>query len=294
MSDIPVARDAPPVDALVSRVPVSGRASFLSGALRVFEMSLGEMLWSRRTIFMALVVGAPVLLAVVARIVQSSGIAPLRVNGVRADAAAIFGMMVWVFFLRFIVPVLGVFYGTSLIADEVEEKTVTYLFTRPIRRGSVLVGKYLAYLVCTTLVVLPGITLVYFLLVPLGQVAGSFRWLLADLGLLAVGLAAYGALFALVGSVLKRPLVVGLVFAFGWEQLALVMPGYLRRFTLAHYLQSMVPHTMPSEGVVSLLQAVFTESPPIWVCLLALGGATAVSLALAARAVERREYVLEQ
>jgi ABC-type multidrug transport system permease subunit len=256
-------------------------------------MSLGEMLWSRRTIFMALVVGAPVVLAVVARIVQSSGIAPLRVNGVRADAAAIFGMMVWVFFLRFIVPVLGVFYGTSLIADEVEEKTVTYLFTRPIRRGSVLVGKYLAYLVCTTLVVLPGITLVYFLLVPLGQVAGSFRWLLADLGLLAVGLAAYGALFALVGSVLKRPLVVGLVFAFGWEQLALVMPGYLRRFTLAHYLQSMVPHTMPSEGVVSLHQSVFTESPPIWVCLLALGGATAVSLALAARAVDRREYLLE-
>jgi ABC-type transport system involved in multi-copper enzyme maturation permease subunit len=294
MSDIPVAGDAPPVGAVVSRVPVSGPASFLSGALRVFEMSLGEMLWSRRTIFMALVVGAPVVLAVVARIVQSSGIAPLRVNGVRADAAAIFGMMVWVFFLRFIVPVLGVFYGTSLIADEVEEKTVTYLFTRPIRRGSVLVGKYLAYLVCTTLVVLPGITLVYFLLVPLGQVAGSFRWLLADLGLLAVGLAAYGALFALVGSVMKRPLVVGLVFAFGWEQLALVMPGYLRRFTLAHYLQSMVPHTMPSEGVVSLLQSVFTESPPIWVCLLALGGATAVSLALAARAVERREYVLEQ
>ena len=294
MSDIPVARDAPPVDTVVSQVPVSGPASLLNGALRIFEMSLGEMLWSRRTIFMALVVGAPVVLAIVARIVQSAGIAPLRVNGVRADAAAMFGMMVWVFFLRFIVPVLGVFYGTSLIADEVEEKTVTYLFTRPIRRGSVLLGKYLAYLVCTTLVVLPGITLVYFLLVPLGEVAGSFRWLLADLGLLAVGLAAYGALFALVGSVLKRPLVVGLVFAFGWEQLALVMPGYLRRFTLAHYLQSMVPHTMPSDGVVSLLQAVFSESPPVWVCLLALGGATAVSLVLAARAVERREYVLEQ
>ena len=146
-------------------------------------------------------------------------------------------MMVWVFFLRFIVPVLGVFYGTSLIADEVDDKTITYLFTRPIRRGSVLVGKYLAYLVCTTLVVLPRYTLVYFLLVPFGEVPASFRWLLADLGLLALGLAVYGALFALVGTVLKRPLVVGLVFAFGWEQVALVMPGYLRRFTLAHYLQ---------------------------------------------------------
>lgn len=262
--------------------------------MRVFEMSLGEMLWSRRTIFMALVVGSPVILAVVARIVQASGIAPLRINGVRADAAGLFGMMVWVFFLRFIVPVLGVFYGTALIADEVEEKTITYLFTRPIRRGSVLIGKYFAYLVCTTLVVLPAITLVYFLLVPFGEVAASFRWLVIDLGLLALGLAAYGALFALVGAVLKRPLIIGLVFAFGWEQLALVMPGYLRRFTLAHYLQGLVPHAMPSDGVAGLLQAVFSESPSAGASLFWLGLTVAVCLGLAVRAVERREYVLEQ
>jgi hypothetical protein len=59
----------------------------------------------------------------------------------------IFGLMMWGFFIRFSVPVLGVFYGTSLIADEVEDKTITYLFTRPIPRGAILLGKYLAYLV---------------------------------------------------------------------------------------------------------------------------------------------------
>ena len=53
-------------------------------------------------------------------------------------------------------PVLAVFYGTALMADEVEDKTLTYLFTRPIPRGAVLIGKYLAYLACTILVVLPG------------------------------------------------------------------------------------------------------------------------------------------
>ena len=90
------------------------------------------------------------------------------------DFTAIFGVMIWLLFLRFIVPVLGVFYGTSLIADEVEDKTITYLFTRPIRRSAVLVGKYLAYLVCTTLVVLPGVMLVYFLIVPFQQIGASF------------------------------------------------------------------------------------------------------------------------
>lgn len=268
--------------------------SFMSSAIRVFELSLGEMLWSRRTIFMALVMVAPVILALVSRIVQTMGVAPLRVNGVRVGGAGIFGMMIWVLFIRFTIPVLGVFYGTSLIADEVDDKTLTYLFTRPVQRGAVLVGKYLAYLVCTVLVVLPSIMVVYFLIVPVAEIGGSFRLLLADLGIMALGLAAYGALFALVGTILKRPLVVGLVFAFGWEQLAMLVPGYLRRFTLAYYLQGLVPHAMPSDGVASLIQAVFTDTPTATTCLFWLVAAIAVSLFLGQRAIERREYVLEQ
>ena len=174
--------------------PAAQSASFFTGASRVFGMSIGEMLWSRRTIFMALVVGSPVLVALVARIVQSAGIAPLRVNGVQVDAVSMFGAMIWILFLSFIVPVLGVFYGTSLIADEVDDKTITYLFTRPVRRGAVIVGKYMAYLVCTTLVVLPSVMIVYFLMVPFGQIPASFVSLVVDLGVLGLGLAAYGAL----------------------------------------------------------------------------------------------------
>ncbi len=268
--------------------------SFLTAAMRVFELSLGEMLWSRRTIFMALVVGGPVVLAVVARLLQESGVPALRVNGVRVGGTGIFGMMIWVLFVRFIVPVLGVFYGTALVADEVEDKTITYLFTRPIQRGAVLVGKYLAYLVCTTLVVLPSVMLVYFMMVPFAEVPASFGLLVKDLGILAIGLAVYGALFALAGAVLKRPLVIGLVFAFGWEQVALLMPGYLKRFTLAYYVQSLVPHAMPSDGATSLLQAIFRDVPSPLTSLFWLFFALAVSLFLAARAIERREYVLEQ
>jgi ABC-type Na+ efflux pump permease subunit len=266
-----------------------------AGAARIFDLSLGELIWSRRTIFMALVVGAPVLLATVARIVQASGVAPLRVNGANVDPVSIFGMIIWVLFLRFIVPVLGVFYGTSLVADEVEDKTITYLFTRPLRRGAVLLGKYLAYLACTTLVVLPSVMIVYFMLVPLRDVGRSFPSLLTDLGILAIGIAAYGALFTMVGAWMKRPLVVGLVFTFGWEQFAMLMPGYLRRFSLAYYLQALVPHAMPAdEGVSSLLRTVFTDTPSAPLSLLVLSAVTVGSLVLAMRTIERREYVLEQ
>jgi hypothetical protein len=137
--------------------------------------------------------------------------------------------------------------------------------------------------------------IVYFLLVPLREIPASFVWLVTDLALLAAGIAAYGALFALVGALLKRPLVVGLVFAFGWEQLAMLLPGYLRRFTIAYYLQSLVPHAVPSEGGVALLlQRVFTETPSAALAVVMLVLITAGSLLLAVRVVERREYVLEQ
>ena len=268
--------------------------TFWNGAVRVFSLSLGEMLWSRRTVFLMLVTGMPVFVALVLRLVQSSGIAPVRVNSTPVDGASIFGGMIWIFFLRFIVPVLGVFYGTSLMADEVEDRTITYLFTRPIRRGAVLVGKYLAFLVCTTLVVLPSVVLVYFLLVPLSQVARTFVAFAADLGLLALGLAAYGGLFAFVGAALKRPLVSGLVFVFGWEQVALLVPGYLKRFTVAHYVQGLVPHAMPSDGVAAVLQAVLRDNPPALMCILALTAIVAVSLWLGVKAVESKEYVLDQ
>jgi hypothetical protein len=118
---------------------------------------------------------------------------------------------------------------------------------------------------------------------------------MTDLGLLAVGIAAYGALFTLVGAWLKRPLVVGLVYIFGWEQFAMLMPGYLRRFTIAYYLQALVPHAMPADdGIASLLQTVFSETPSAPLSLFVLVAVTIVSLFLAMRVIERREYVLEQ
>jgi ABC-2 type transport system permease protein len=276
--------------------PASRAPSVLASAMRIFDLSLGQMLWSRRSVFLGLLLGGPVVLAVILRIVDSLHTSGFRVNGAAVGGSAIFGMMIWLLFIRFIVPVLGVFYGTALIADEVEDKTITYLFTRPIPRRAVLLGKYFAYLACTVLLVLPSVMLVFFLIVPTGggSIGAAFPSLAADLGMLVVGLAAYGAVFALVGTRLKRPLVVGLVFAFGWEPAVLLFPGYLKRLSVAYYLQALVTHEMPQDSAVSMLLQIFHEVPSVTVSLVALGGIVAVALWLAGRAVEQREYILEQ
>src|SRR5205085_8265952 len=136
---------------------------------------------------------------------------------------------------------------------------------------------------------------VYLLIVPMrGSLGGSFIDLLKDLSLLALGLAVYGAVFAFIGSAFKRPLLVGLIFVFGWEQAALAFPGYLKKFTVAYYLQALVPHAMPSEGLVTLIQGLFRDTPSMIVSLFCLAVILGLFLWAAAVSVERKEYVLEQ
>ena len=278
--------------------------TFVTATLRVFDVSVGEMLWSRRTIFMALVAAGPIALALLLRVVTASGWfdgAAGTVNGraISLNGPAIFGLMVWTFYLRFTVPVLGVFYGTALIADEVEDRTITYFFTRPIPRGAVLAGKYLAYLVCTTVVVLPSVMLVYFLVVPIlgGSIGREFPSLATDLAMVAAGLAVYGALFALVGAWFRRPLLTGLVVVFGWEPIVTMLPGYMKYLTVAYYLQGLVPHSMPQGDALSLLQAVLTSiQTPLgtWTNILVLAAIWLIAVTAALRVTARREYVLEQ
>jgi ABC-type transport system involved in multi-copper enzyme maturation permease subunit len=274
----------------------SSTPGLVYASMRIFDLSLSEMLWSKRTVFMALVVGLPVLLSIIVRLLFEAGLPAIRVSrGSAASGAFIFGLLIWVFFVRFAVPVLGAFYGTSLIADEVDDKTITYLFTRPIPRAAVLFGKYLAYLMCTVFVVLPAVLICWVLIAPMGGSLGaSFPDLLKDLGVLAFGLAVYGALFAFVGAVLKRPLLTGLLFVFGWEFVIMLIPGYLKRISVAYYLQGLVPHAMPNDSATSAIQALFQESPSLSGSLIGLAIIGLVSLALAGRAVSRREYVLEQ
>jgi ABC-2 family transporter len=272
------------------------RPSLAASAVRIFDLSLGQMLWSRRSVFLALVVGSPVALGVALRLGQMLGFL-FAFNRPRPAGTMVYGMMIWLIYVRFLVPVLGVFYGTSLIADEVDDKTITYLFTRPVQRSAIIIGKYLAYLVCTVLLLLPSAVIVFFLVVPLGRagtIAAMFPTLMSDLGMLAVGLAAYGAVFAFVGARLKRPLVAGLVFALGWEPAVLIVPGYLKRLTVAYYLQALVRHEMPPSGPGADLLRIFRDVPPVSTSLIGLGLIIGLGLWLAARTVERREYVLEQ
>ena len=207
-------------------------------------------------------VGGPVVLADACCASSSPSTRPaFGINGARSAAPRIFGMMIWLLYIRFIVPVLGVFYGTALIADEVDDKTITYLFTRPIPRGAVLVGKYLAYLVCTVLLVLPSVVLVYFLIVPIG--GGSIG------GVVSVAAARTrdagdrpGRLRCRLRLGRRAPQAAARGRAGVRVRLGagvLLFPGYLKRLTVAYYSGAGARTRCRRIRAVSLLMQVFRE-----------------------------------
>lgn len=259
-----------------------GRAARL-----VFDFALEGMAWSRRSLVMAGLVGLPALLAVLYR--------GLLAAGRLSDAPApmdLYGHVIALYEVRNVLPLVAFFFASSLVADEVEGKTLTYLLTRPVPRAAVLLGKFAAYLATAFSIALPA-TVGCFLVLATGAggpgLAASAADLLRDLGAVALTLAAYGALFALMGVVFRRPVIPGLLFLFGWE-LTANLPGYMPRLTLTAYLRSLVHYHPPQEG----LFPVAAETLPWTTCVGTLLGASVLFLAAALWIFSRREYVLDQ
>ena len=259
---------------------------FARGARAVFSLALEGMIWSRRSLLMVALVFLPVLVAVAYRVGVAS-----RVTS-NLTPFALYGAMVTFGYLRNILPLIALFYATALVADEVEGRTLTYLLTRPVQRKAILAGKFAAYLATTLSLALPAVVLMFFVLLTGsggGGIGGGLGDLLRDLAVLALALLAYGALFTLLGVVLKRPLIPGLLFLYVWELVA-NLPGYLPRLTLTAYLRSLVRHRPAEEGIAEL----FGQVLPAILCLEVLTLAVVASLAAAAWIFSSREYVMDQ
>jgi ABC-2 type transport system permease protein len=261
---------------------------FRPAARAVFEIALEGMLWSRRTLGMAVLVGMPVLFAVLYRIVLAGKptVQPITPGDFYALVVAIY----WV---RFVVPLVSLFYATALVADEVEGRTLTYLLTRPITRPAIFAGKFAAYLVTTLCLTLPACVVTFFLLLStrgLSALGPAAADLLRDVAVLALTLVAYGAVFSLLGVLLKRPVLPGLVFLYPWELLLASLPGYLPRLTLTAWLRSLINHHPAQEGLAGLFEQVLPPAQAVPLLLVV----SVLCLYAGSRIFCAREYVLDQ
>jgi len=255
----------------------------------IFSFYLFLVRRARRTKAFALVALLPAVTALVIRI--NAWLTP----GASVDGPAVFANMVLTFNLQFLILVLALFYGTSISAEEIEGRTLTYLTTRPVPKAAIILGKYGAYGVFLGGMVIVGVAAAFAIL-EADRLADAAEWLvlLRSVAVLALGLATYLAFFTLAGVLLRKSILFGLMFCFGWENIVPYFPGATQRLTLMHYLKSLLPPVATGgEGRFAFLMFKLEPSAPA-AAVITLAAVTAAALGLACWAFARKEYSFEE
>lgn len=330
------------------------RLPFLRTTLLITAMELRILLTSLRGALCLLLAGAPALIAVIA--------------GGTETADRIFrGLSVMQ--LQIIAPLIGLILGSTVISEEVEARTITYIFTRPVHRATLFLGRWLAtalvaalLLSTSTAVMAWGTTHATVFEVDqqvewVREFQRGDRWVEAERGtrrrvnyeaenrsqlqewvgwmdepgqtkelspdslgrphrvradkLLPIEMtldpgwlpgqlsaALLGAVFytlvtAVISLFVKRPLILGLGYAFAFEGVLANLPGSTRSLSIQHYLRSILFEATEArhwERGFEMFSADDMLSADT--ALLRLGLLGVLLLAWASHAITKRQFVL--
>jgi ABC-type transport system involved in multi-copper enzyme maturation permease subunit len=243
----------------------------------IFNSFFKSGLKAARTRVFILLSLVAVLLTLVVRLVDPGG------------APDFFSMVMMSLYFQLLIPVLALFFGTTIVNDELDNKTLVYLTTVPVSRRAVILGKYLAAFLLLLLTVSSGFLLSFALAAGgrLGQ-AAAWQELGVSLGAALLALFCYSALFTLIGAFMKKSILAGLFFVFGWESVVQYFPGVTQKFTIIHWIKSLLPPQAHKGGFL-----IFQLQPsPVPESILVLLIAGLLFLAAAVFIFERKEYIL--
>ena len=265
---------------------IKEKLSFLlktTGRIYIFFFKQG--LRAKKTKIFYLISFLPVVMALIIKFVQIFSF-DRRLAGIY-----IFSNIIMGFYLQFLILILALFFGSSICSEELEGKTLTYLTTRPVSKSAIILGKYAAYTTLTMLMTVIGVFF-SFVILNLNRLndLSLYKVLFKDSAVLLLGLMCYTAFFTFIGTFMKKSIMFGLIFSFGWENVIQYFPGSTQKFAIAHYLKSLIP--TPASGRFSfLLFRLEPTSPGEAVFILFL--ITAIFLALACLLFSYKEYIFQ-
>jgi ABC-type transport system involved in multi-copper enzyme maturation permease subunit len=212
---------------------------------------------------------------------------------IRDETNLAFSMLVYLLIPQ-VMTMLGMLVLASpIVHSELEGQTWIYALVRHAGRRSLLLGKYLVAVLWTSTAGILAVSLAT-PFVPLKNPAQL--WLTASLLCLLASLA-YGALFALIGVVMqKRVMVISFVYALVAEGVLAWIPAVINQFTIAYRLRSIlfrwldlsVDQYFPNMGLAR--NAMVAQDPSGWVQVAWVLLISGILLGLALWLVETIQY----
>jgi ABC-type transport system involved in multi-copper enzyme maturation permease subunit len=281
---------ASPMTEIVSAKPPVDWQRRIRQLFNIVRIELGRNFFTRRGLGMYFLAFAPVVIIGIHALDSPGG----RRCNIETDTQ-ILATMVQFFYLR-----LGIFFGslglfTWLIRGEIVQKSLHYYFLAPLRREVLIVGKYIAGVITSSLLFGTGVVLSFmFMYGHFGARGERFVFegpglsqLSSYLLITTLACMGYGALFLGFSLIFKNPIIPG-GFVFGWEMISGVLPAFMQKLSITFYLKNLFPVDVPPQGLTALFTVVAEPVAPVFAVLgLLLLVACVVALAAyAARFME--------
>ena len=213
----------------VKYAPTKGRA--------LLEMTVQNILYDRKTLVFF---GLSVFLLIIPAYWAYSW-TPKSVLG-----TSLFVIITMLIYLQFIVLYACLLFGASLFSEEEEQKTITYLTSRPVSNLELVVYKYIGFVLSVFVMFVIPLLLNFAIIATHTSydLTSDFMFHLGQyIGLMFVAIAAWGAFFLFLGSLLRKyALIGGLLYALFWETFIANIGTSIKYGTVNFYIRSLSPY----------------------------------------------------
>ncbi len=250
----------------------------------LFKGALRDLLRPRRLLMAAPLVALPALLGLFWR--------SMARRGGTFEPEIAYNVLQGGFVFGFILVLLSVIVATGVVSQEMEQRTMVYLLTRPIARYRILLARFTGAWLGTCILVSAATLLLACSVFGPTEAFQAIVW--TDIKVVVLGALAYGSLFLLCATLVNKPLIYGLFFAFGWESWVPLFPTNLKKVCIVSYLRVLAPHPQPSQGDEGVMELLSALNPVVITptgARNALLIVTVVCLVAAAVTFSRRAYV---
>ncbi len=257
--------------------------SFIKGLKEIYLLFIKIGIRKKRTILLTLLSFTPVLLLLIAKIIE------ITKPHSSISASHLYSNIIVAFYIQFIIGILSIFYGSSVIDEEVEGKTLIYLFSKPISKSSIILGKFLSYISIIVITIMSGLIISFIIAYINAYISHKiiimfFKYMIASF----FAIMAYTSLFTMLATFFKRTAIVGLLFIFGWESIINYMPGKTQKLTIIHYVKSLIPQTAVNRNFLLF----HLEPSSALTAIIVLSLISIISLIIGIWVFKYKEYII--
>jgi len=254
----------------------------------IFRLEIEKNFLSRRSILIYLIAFSPVIALLLFAPFTPPGKEWQDFNNYSVVYSTIYNVL----FLRTLIFFGSAWIFMNLFRGELVDRSLHYYFLSAVRREVLVVSKYISGLV-TSIILFTTTTVVAMLLLYFPHVySQSVRYftegrglaqLLTYAGVTMLACVGYGAFFLVVGLFVRNPIIPALLL-YGWEWLNFLLPPLLKKVSVIHYLNSLVPVPI-SEGPF----AVVADPTPAYIAVPSMLVVTIIVLIIAAYRIRHME-----